>query len=260
MPGSIVVTGAAGGIGAAIARAAAAEGYRVGVLDLDGDGASEVASSLPDAVALTGSVTVEADVERALDTFGAVPDAFVNNAGIVRFGPLADLTVDDWRTVVDVNLTGTFVAGRAVATRMMARGSGAIVNITSINGISPGPYSGAYAAAKAGVSLLTQQMALEWGPSGVRVNGVAPGLIDGGMSAEIFADERFRALRAERVPLGRLGRSEDVADAVMFLVSDRASYVSGALVVVDGGVVNSVIAGLPRPPSVDGVGPDRTGN
>lgn len=246
-----IVTGAGQGIGAAIASALAAAGYRVGVLDRTRQAAETVARELPDAVALTADVSDERSVEAALESFAAPPDVLVNNAGIVRFGPLAGLSVEDWRAVVDVNLTGCFVTARAVALRMIAKGSGAIVNITSMNGVAPGPNAGAYGATKAGVALLTQQMALEWGPQGVRVNAVAPGLIDAGMSAPIYADAEVRKARESKVPLGRLGRAEDVAQAVLFLASDAAGYVTGQNLLVDGGVTMGIIGQLPRPRSVE---------
>ena len=252
---SIFVTGAAQGIGAAIAREAANRGQRVGVFDLDGEAAAQTAAALPDATAFEGSVTSESDIDRALGKFG-VPDTFVSNAGIVRFGPLIDMSEADWRDVIEVNPTGTFLASRAAARHMMERGSGAIVNITSINGVAPGPNSGAYASAKAGAAMLTQQMAIEWGPAGLRVNSVAPGLIDGGMSAPIFADDEFRRRRVGKIPTRRLGLCEDIAHAVMFLASPEASYVNGLQIVVDGGVVHSIIGNLPRPASVDGIGID----
>ena len=254
MTPTIFITGGARGIGAAIAHAAANKGYRVGVFDLDGEAAAETAASLPDGVAFQGSVTESADIERALDGFGAPPDAFVSNAGIVRFGPLVDMSENDWRNVIEVNLTGTFLTTRAAARRMMENGGGSIVNVTSINGIAPGPNAGAYAAAKAGAAMMTQQMSIEWGPAGIRVNSVAPGLIDGGMSAPIFANEEFRKLRTAKIPVRRLGACEDVAHAVMFLVSPESSYVTGHQLVVDGGVVNSILGNLPRPASVDGIG------
>ncbi len=256
MTKSIFITGAARGIGASIAQAAADKGYRVGVFDLDGEAAAETAASLPDGKAFQGSVTESADIERALDDFGAAPDAVVSNAGIVRFGPLVDMSEDDWRSVVDVNLTGSFITARAAARRMIDNGGGSIVNITSINGVAPGPNSGAYAATKAGAAMMTEQMSIEWGPAGVRVNSVAPGLIDGGMSAPIFADEEFRKLRIAKIPVRRLGLVEDVAHAVMFLVAPESSYITGQQIVVDGGVVNSIIGNLPRPAFIDGVGID----
>jgi NAD(P)-dependent dehydrogenase (short-subunit alcohol dehydrogenase family) len=251
---SVIVTGAGRGIGEAIARRFAADGALVGVLDVDADGAARVADAVG-GVALVAATTDAAAVEAALDLFGT-PDVLVNNAGIVRFGPLLDLDEAAWRAVVEVNLTGTFVVTRAIARRLIAESRpGSIVNITSMNGVAPGPNAGAYGSTKAAVSLLTQQMALEWGPNGIRANAVAPGLIDAGMSEPIYADPAIRAAREGKVPLGRLGRADDIADVVAFLASDGARYVTGQTLLVDGGVTMSVIAGLPRPTSVDGAGP-----
>jgi len=241
-----IVTGAAGDIGAAIARVLAGAGYKVGVLDLDEARVREVASKIAGAMPLVASVTDEASVEAALDAFGAIPDLVVNNAGIVRFGFLLDQSLEDFRRVLDVDLVGIFVVARACARRMVTRGSGAIVNITSIGGMATGTNAGAYPAAKAGAAKLTEQMALEWGPQGIRVNAIAPGFIDGGMSAGFFKDPKIRARRGNAVPLRRLGTPEDVAQAVLFLGSDAASYISGQHVAVDGGVVHSVLQQLPR--------------
>ncbi len=258
----VVVTGAASGLGAAVARAAADGGWRVGVLDRDGDGAQQLAAELGrGAVALAADTAVEAEVDDALERFasatGAVaPDGLVANAGIVRFGPLADVAIEDWRHVVDVNLTGTFITARAVARRMISAGTGgSLVTVTSMNGVAPGPNAGAYGATKAAVALLTKQMALEWGPSGIRANAVAPGLIDAGMSEPIYADDRIRRRRAASVPLGRLGTAQDVADAILFLLSGEAAYINGTELLVDGGVTSSIIGTLPRPAAVDLVGP-----
>ena len=248
---SMVVTGAGAGIGRTIAEHAARAGYRVGVLDVQTETARAAASAIANAVPLAANVADEAQVEAALDAFGT-PDVWVSNAGIVRFGPLAELALADFRAVVEVNLTGTFVGARAAARRMIARGrGGAIVNVTSMNGVMPGPNAGAYGATKAAVALLTQQMALEWGRFGIRVNAVAPGLIDAGMSAPILADPDFRRARESKVPLGRLGSADDVARAVHFLASDEAAYVTGQNLLVDGGVTHSIIAHLPRPASVE---------
>lgn len=258
----VLVTGAGSGLGAAIAHDAAVSGWTIGVLDCNGAAAAETASAIgPAAIALTADTTVEADIERALDalaeaTGAAAPTGVVANAGIVRFGPLTNLDVDDWRAVVDVNLTGTFLTARAVARRMIAAGSqGSIVTVTSMNGVAPGPNAGAYGATKAAVALLTQQMALEWGPHGIRANAVAPGLIDAGMSEPIYADSDIRRRRGERVPLGRLGTPSDVANAVLFLLSEASEYITGTELLVDGGVTSSVISTLPRPRAVDTVGP-----
>jgi len=249
---SMVVTGGASGLGASIGAAAAAAGYRVGLYDVDAERVQQTAASLDGAVGLVGSTNDAAAVEAALDAFGS-PDALVSNAGIVRFGPLVDLAEEDWRSAVDVNLTGTFLTGRAVARRMLAGSGGAIVNISSMNGVAAGPNSGAYGPTKAAVGLLTEQMALEWAPS-IRVNAVAPGLIDAGMSEQVYADPVTREARESRVPLGRLGRAGDVAAAVLWLASDEAGYVTGQTLLVDGGVTGAIITTLPRPRSVDGVG------
>ena len=244
--GSLLVTGGAAGLGASIAAAATQAGYRVGIIDPAAD------ETQPGRFA--SSVTDEAAVEAALDAFGT-PDVVVNNAGIVRFGPLADLAVEDFQAAVDVNLVGSFVVARAAARRWIEAGqTGCIINITSMNGVAAGPNAGAYGASKAGLALLTSQMALEWGPHGIRVNAVAPGLIDAGMSEPIYADPETRQARESKVPLQRLGTADDVANAVLFLASDQASYIHGQNLVVDGGVTGSVIAHLPRPASVDSVG------
>jgi NAD(P)-dependent dehydrogenase (short-subunit alcohol dehydrogenase family) len=246
-PQSLLVTGGARGLGAAMASAALAAGYRVGVIDVsaaDNEAVESFVASVDNSVA----------VDEVFESFGT-PDVLVNNAGIVRFGPLADLDIADFQAVVDVNLVGTFVVARAVARRWIAAGSGGcIVNITSMNGVAAGPNAGAYGATKAAIALLTSQMALEWGPHGIRVNAIAPGLIDAGMSAPIYADPATRIARESRVPLGRLGTANDICNVMLFLASAQASYIHGQNIVVDGGVTGSVIAHLPRPASVDSVG------
>ncbi len=240
-----IVTGGSGDIGRAIAAALIAEGYRVGLVDLDREAVDSAAQALG-ATGLVADVTDEPAVEAALDAFGAVPDVVVNNAGIGRFAPLLDMPIEVFRHQLDVNLTGAFIVARAAARGMVARGSGVIVNITSINAITTGPGTGSYPAAKAGLAKLTEMMALEWGPSGVRVNAVAPGFIDAGISTPFYRDPEVRALRGGAVPSRRLGLAEDVAHAVAFLASDKASYVNGHHMVVDGGVSVSLLTQLPR--------------
>ena len=252
----MIVTGAGTGLGAAIAEAAVLDGHRVGVLDIDRAAASATAERIG-AVALTADTSDARAIEAALDVFGDVPDVVVNDAGIVRFGPLLDVTEADWRAVVDVNLTGTFLVSRAFARRVRDAGDGhprSIVNVTSMNGVAPGPNAGAYGSTKAALSLLTQQAAIEWAGLALRVNAVAPGLIDGGMSAPIYADADVRRARESKVPLGRLGAPADIADAVLFLASEKAAYITGQTLLVDGGVTMSIIANLPRPRAVDTVG------
>lgn len=249
-----VVTGAARGIGHAIASRLADDGWRVAMVDRDRAETEAAASGVPHAVPVAVDVSDAPAVETVMEGLDDPVRLVVNNAGIVRFGPLMDLDVADFRAVVDVNLVGTFVVARAAARVMARAGGGTIVNITSMNGVAPGPNAGAYGATKAAVALLTQQMAVEWGSHGIRVNAVAPGLINAGMSEPIFADAEVRQARESKVPLGRLGRAADIADAVAFLASDQASYITGQNLLVDGGVTMSIIANLPRPTSVDSVG------
>ncbi len=239
-----LVTGGAKGLGAEIATLASEKGYKVVIFDVIDGGA--FAKTLKNATSYVVDVTDEKAVEAALEKIGAVPDVLVNNAGIVSFGLLLDQTIESFRKVVDINMVACFIVARAVARGMVKRGSGAIINITSLNAITPSPGSGAYPAAKAGLAKMTEHMAIEWGPSGVRVNAIAPGLIDGGMSAPIYANPKARAVRTGGVPLRRLGTPRDVAEAVMFLASDEGAYISAQHIGVDGGIAPSVMALLPR--------------
>lgn len=240
-----LVTGGSGDIGRAIGKALISDGYHVGLLDLDATKVCSAADELG-ATGLVADVTDEPAVERALQAFGAVPDVVVNNAGIGRFASLLEMPIETFRHQLDVNLTGAFIVARAAAKGMLARGSGVILNITSINAIATGPGTGSYPAAKAGLAKLTEMMALEWGPLGVRVNAIAPGFIDAGISTPFYADPAVRASRGDAVPLRRLGMSEDIANAVSYLASEKASYVNGHHLVVDGGVSVSLLTQLPR--------------
>jgi NAD(P)-dependent dehydrogenase (short-subunit alcohol dehydrogenase family) len=247
-----VVTGAGSGIGAVIAEHAAKAGFSVSAWDIDGGKVDDVAGRLGGAVrAQAVDVTDEAAVEAAMAALPEPPGLVVSSAGLVRFGPLLDLTVADWEAVLRVNLTGTFVVARAAARRMRAARSGCIVNLASINGVAVAPRAGAYTASKAAIIRLGEQMALEWAEYGIRVNTVTPGLIDAGMSEAIYADPEVRRQRTSHVPIGRLGSAEDVADAVMFLASARASYITGQNIVVDGGITKATLAGLSRPAAVE---------
>ena len=241
-----IVTGAGGDIGTAITKLALEQGYRVGAIDMNLDMVQPLADAHDNVVALAADIRDAEQVQAAFDAFGDAPDVLVNNAGLVRFGPLEELAIQDFQDVVDVNLVGTFIVSQIAARAMMANGGGAMVNITSMGGIHPAPGGGAYGATKSGLAQMTELMSVEWGPSGIRVNAVAPGFIDAGMSAPFFKDPVVRELRGGGVPLRRLGTAEDVAEAVMFLASDAASYISGQELAVDGGVINSVLAQLPR--------------
>jgi NAD(P)-dependent dehydrogenase (short-subunit alcohol dehydrogenase family) len=251
----VVITGAGRGIGATIAEHVARAGYRVALWDVDRRAAEAVAGRIGEgAVACEVDVTDEAAVSRGLERLPDIPGAVVNNAGIVRFGPLLDLSLRDWEQALRVNLTGSFIVARAAARMMATVGAGSIVNIASINGLSAAPFSGSYSASKAAVVMLSQQMALEWAGAGIRVNCVAPGLIDAGMSEPIYDDPQVRELRQARVPLEKLGSADDVAVAVLYFISDRAAYVTGQTLAVDGGISISALRALARPASVDSVG------
>jgi NAD(P)-dependent dehydrogenase (short-subunit alcohol dehydrogenase family) len=253
---SAIVTGGANGIGRVIVNQLAAEGWQVGILDLNVADVERVEKLPKNCVAISADVSDVNSVEKAIKQFGSTPDLLVNNAGIVRFGPLLTLAQSEFEAVVRVNLIGTFTVSRQVAALMVADGKpGNIISITSMNGVVPGPNSGAYTSTKAGVALLTKQMALEWGPHGIRVNSIAPGLIDAGMSNAVHADLEIREAREKRIPLRRLGTAQDIANLVSFLASEQSSYITGENILVDGGVTMSILSTLPRPKSVDSVGP-----
>lgn len=247
---SALVTGAAGGLGLAIAKRLAEDGIAVAVIDIDAAGAESSAKDLPGARGYGCDVTDESAVAALLDRFeadfGAAPDILVNNAGIVRFGDLLEHSVEDFRRVLDVNLTGTFIMAQAVGRRMAERGSGAIVNITSLNAVAVSPDAGAYPSSKAAVAKLTEQLSLSLAPKGIRVNAVGPGFIDSGMSSPIYRDPEAKKARGATVPAGRIGESLDVANAVAFLASDQASYIHGQHILVDGGVSFSLKKQMPR--------------
>lgn len=238
-----LITGGSGGIATAVAPRALHAGYRVVLVDLAAGPGHDPAIEQYEA-----DVTDEAQMAGLLDRIGAVPDLLVNAAATIHFGPFVDQTPADFRRVIDVNVCGTLIPALLVARGMAARGSGVIVNLTSINAINPGPRTGAYPCSKAAVAMLSEHMALEWGPLGIRVNALAPGFIDTGMSAGTYADPRIRAERASGVPSRRLGLADDIAAAVLFLASDAAAYIHGHHLVVDGGVSISLLSQLKREP------------
>jgi NAD(P)-dependent dehydrogenase (short-subunit alcohol dehydrogenase family) len=244
---SVIVTGGGGGLGLAICRAFAEAGYRVGVLDL-AMAAADGAAQLKNAVALPGDVTDEDAVASALVAFGHAPDVLVNAAGIVRKVPILEHSITDFRRVLEVNLVGAFIVSQLVSRLMVKRGSGSIVNISSIGSLTAATLCGSYGPAKAGLTNMTKLFAVELAEYGIRVNAVAPGLIAAGMGGMVNTDPLMRAHREAHVPGGRLGQAEDVARAVLFLASDDARYISGEQIVVDGGLTVSVIKDVSKRP------------
>ena len=244
-----LVTGAARGIGLATAKRFLDDGYRVALLDIDGDNLNHTVAALgkPDiAMALECDVSDPARVQLAFDdlieTFGRL-DALVNNAGIAIFKPILDVTYEDWSRVLAVNLTGPFLCTQAAAPLMRDTGGGAIVNITSISGLRASTLRTAYGTSKAGLAHLTKQQAVELAPLGIRVNAVAPGPVDTAMAKAVHTPE-IRADYHDHMPLNRYGLEEELAEAIFFLCSDRASYITGQVIAVDGGFDSTGI-GLP---------------
>ncbi len=232
-----VVTGGSRGIGAAIARELGSAGARVAVnYRSRREGAETVAGEI-DGVALAADVADPGEalalIERVESELGDV-DVLVNNAGITRDTLIARMSDDDWEQVIDTNLRGAFNTCRAVSRKMLRRRAGSIVNLTSVVGLHGNPGQANYAASKAGIIGLTKALARELGTRGVRVNAVAPGYIDTELTNVL--SEEIRGSILGNTPLGRLGRPEDVAAAVRFLSSDAAAFVTGEVLLVDGGL------------------------
>jgi NAD(P)-dependent dehydrogenase (short-subunit alcohol dehydrogenase family) len=231
-----IITGAGSGIGAATARRFAAEGASVAVFERDPETAIAIAAEVGGhayALDVRDGDEISEVTDRVAQTFGRI-DILVNNAGTGDLRPLH--TVDDklWHRLIDVNLTGTFNATRAVIPYLLELGGGAIVNNASVSGLLPTRNEAAYSAAKAGVISLTKSAALEYGPT-VRVNCVAPGHVRTPMTAvwEQMPDA-FEPI-AETIPLRRIGEADEIAEVILFLASGRSSYVTGQTLVVDGG-------------------------
>ncbi len=234
-----IVTGSTRGIGNAVAVALADAGARVAIVGRDkavaeaaaaaiGRGAAGFGCDVGDTAAVANLV---ADVEKA---FGGI-DILVNNAGLTRDNLVMRLKDDDWDAVMNANLRGAFAAIRAASRGMMKRRSGRIINMASVVGLTGNKGQANYAASKAGLIALTKSVAKELGSRNILVNAIAPGFIETGMT-DAMTPEARGALTG-LIPLGRLGRPDDVAAAVVFLASDQASYITGQVIVIDGGMV-----------------------
>jgi NAD(P)-dependent dehydrogenase (short-subunit alcohol dehydrogenase family) len=240
--GAVLVTGAGSGIGAAIALEAAAAGAQVAVNDIDAERAAATCTAVGaaggHAEVVAGDVSTpdgaRAVVTAAIERLGTLT-ALANNVGLVRGGALETLAADDWHYVFRVDLDSALFCSQAAIATLRAN-QGCIVNTSSLVAFFPAPGAGAYNAAKAALASLTEQMALEWGPAGVRVNAVAPGLVSGTRFTPNSTDVEIQKRRQPVVPLRRTGRAEDIAPVVVFLMTDAARYVTGQVIKVDGGL------------------------
>ena len=244
------VTGGGSGLGAATAHRLARDGYRVAILDLQRENAEAVARHLnaerPDcALALQVNVADPVSVDAAFvaleQRWGQGPDVLVNSAGIMPVAPVLDCSYDMFRTAMDVNVGGSFLCSQRAARGMAERRFGRIVNLASISSERAGVGRVAYGTSKTAIAGLTRQFAMELGPLGITVNAIAPGPVLTAMTEKNYTPETRQAFEAS-IPARRMGRTEEMADAIAFLCSDGAAYINGVLLPVDGGYLAAGIA------------------
>ena len=207
------------------------------MLDIDGEALEHSTANFANVIAVTCDVAipeqVQAAINRIVRSFGRI-DALVNNAGTAVFKPLLETTYEEWQRVIDVNLSGPFLCSQACAPAMIQQGGGSIVNITSISGLRASTLRVAYGTSKAGLMHLTKQQAAELGEVGIRVNAVSPGPVDTAMAKAVHSPD-IRADYHDAIPLNRYGLEQEIAEVIWFLCSDRASYITGQILAVDGG-------------------------
>jgi NAD(P)-dependent dehydrogenase (short-subunit alcohol dehydrogenase family) len=249
-----VVTGGGGGIGRATAVSFARAGANVAIIDRDEKGLETTRSELRAigaecAVApcdTTDAASVAAAAESSERALGPC-SILVNTAAILRAGGLDTLSLAEWNTTLAVNLTGYFLCAQIFGHQMRRRGAGSLVHVASVAGSHAQGFSGAYSVSKAGVVMLSRQLASEWGPQGIRSNVVSPGLVVTPMSQTFYDTPGVTERRTAVVPMRRIGAPQDMADAILFLASDRASYVNGDEIIVDGGFTRTIMNLVPRP-------------
>ena len=249
--GSVLITGGGSGIGQAMCHAIAAAGASIAVNDIVEDRAVEVCAAVEaqggTAFPVAGDVSIPDGardvVERAVARLGSL-SGLANNVGVIGGGPTATLDPAIWARVVDIDLNAALWCSQAAYPALVAS-HGAIVNTSSLIAVAPAPGAGAYGAAKAGLVALTQQLAVEWGPQGIRVNALGPGLIPGTRLSPQGADQALVERRAKVIPLRRVGRPEDVAAVAVFFLSPSAAYVTGQFLMIDGGLGNALQTLLP---------------
>jgi NAD(P)-dependent dehydrogenase (short-subunit alcohol dehydrogenase family) len=247
-----VVTGAGGGIGRAVAINLAGAGALVAAIDRDEAGLARTREQLAgnrhvvapcDVTSRESILAASETIEKALGPCHAL----VNAAAILRPGSLDTLSLAEWNAVLSVNLTGYFICAQIFGAQMRAQKRGSLVHVASIAGSHAQGKSGAYSVSKAGVIMLSRQLASEWGPDGVRSNVVSPGMVITPMSQAFYDTPGVTERRSAVTPLRRIGMPQDIADAVTFLASDRSAYVNGDEIVVDGGYTRTIMNLVPRP-------------
>ncbi len=237
-----VVTGGGGGLGQAIAQGLAAFGARLVVADLDRARAEVAAKEIVQAggvargapVDVTQAASVQALAEDVVAGEGRV-DILVNAAGVFAVAPAMELEADTWSRVLDVNLTGVFLATRALGAVMVRQGGGKVINLASVSSTVANPGYAAYAASKGGVAQLTRVLGVEWCRHGVNVNAIGPALVETELTRAFLTDATRRAAALARIPIGRLGQPSDVVGAAVFLASSASDFVVGQIIYVDGG-------------------------
>jgi len=231
-----LVTGAARGIGRATAHLFEAQGYRVVLVDRDAEALAEAMAGFPDATGIVADVSVPEQVDRIVSEGGFEDsglDALVNNAGVADFGPIEKTDFARWRRVMETNLDGVFLMTQALVPALR-RSRGAIVNIASISGLRASTLRVAYGTSKAGVIQLSQQQAVELGEHGIRANCVCPGPVRTKLAMAVHTQDIIDAYH-DAIPLNRYGSEQEIAEAIVFLCSDKASYITGQTLAVDGG-------------------------
>ncbi len=241
----VFITGAGSGIGLAMAQAFAATGARLALLDIDASGLEHSRAALLSAfpgldvqtyaAAVNDEQAVQVAVATAEAAFGGI-DILMNNAGISMNQPTLELSGADWRKAMDINVNGVFYCAQAVARGMVKQGHGVILNTSSMYGVVAAPERAAYCTSKAAVAMLTKVMAIEWAKLGVRVNAIAPGYVKTALVDELVAAGRMDIdALIQRTPMGRLGEAHEIATLAVFLASEHASFISGQVIVADGG-------------------------